>query len=144
MLEPPPHQGPFTGPLQIPKITNRKLEELFTNLQPLYLRGVELWRMARPASLRDVSYIWDPKLTERVSEERLTVLGHFRCLHTWAYYGFFKPSVAEVLSQVPETFLPEAQLFQIFGPETSDDLNKESQALNAGFHVSTVVLYKVA
>ena len=50
--------------------------------------------------------------------------------------------VAEVLKQIPEDILNQVIAFEIIGqPETADDLNKEQEALNAGYHVATTRLY---
>jgi hypothetical protein len=73
----------------------------------------------------------------------LISLGEFQCLHTYAYYGFFKPSVAEVLAQLPERFLSATHFEIVNSPRKASDLNDQKKALNAGFHVSTVRVYKV-
>lgn len=57
------------------------------------------------------------------------------------YYGIFKPSIAEVLAQIPEELIEQTVAFETIGPADADALNKERDALNAGFHVATTRLY---
>ena len=67
-------------------------------------------------------------------------------MHSWNFYGFFKPSVGEVLAQIKEHDLPLVKAFEIIeGPQTVDDFHKDSFtsiAFDNGYHVSTVRLYR--
>jgi hypothetical protein len=57
----------------------------------------------------------------------------------------FKPSIAEVLAQIPEEHLEQVLAFEIVdSPNNVDDLNAEREALNAGYHIATTRLYKRA
>ena len=57
-------------------------------------------------------------------------------------YGMFKPSIAEVISCIPEYMWKKVYAFEIVDkPRDASDLNKEREALNAGFHVATTRLY---
>lgn len=82
-----------------------------------------------------------------VREDELEVLEgrDFVCLHSWAYYGFFKPSISEVLSQIKEYDLPFVRAFEIIeSPQTAEDFHKDSFtsiAFDNGYHVSTIRLY---
>ena len=70
----------------------------------------------------------------------------FPCLHTYGAPCFFKPSVAEVLAQLSEHDVLRACAFEIIEfPNDSGDFYKNfftKMALNKGFHVSTVRLYR--
>ena len=51
----------------------------------------------------------------------------FVCLHRYGYYGLFKPSVGEVLSQIKEYDLPFIKAFEIIeSPQTAADFHKDS------------------
>ena len=84
---------------------------------------------------------------EEVGEDELEVLEgrDFVCLHSYGYYGLFKPSVGEVLSQIKEYDLPFIKAFEIIeSPQTAADFHKDSFtsiAFDNGYHVSTVRLY---
>lgn len=64
-----------------------------------------------------------------------------RTLHSYGYYGFFKPSVAEVIAQATDEELDGVVGFATIGPSTAEDLNKEREALNAGVHVAETILF---
>ena len=87
------------------------------------------------------------KTQEEVGKNELEVWeGHdFVCLHTYGYYGIFKPSVGEVLAQIRERDVPIVKAFEIIeSPQTADDFYKDSFtsiAFDNGYHVSTVRLY---
>ena len=68
-------------------------------------------------------------------------VARIRTLHTYAYYGFFKPSIAEVLAQIPSHLVDSVIAFETKGPGDADDLNDDRSALNAGFHAATTILY---
>lgn len=102
----------------------------------------KLYYIEEVANLRRVSYTWSPKPSKPVEEGSLNPLTDIRTYHTWAYYGFFKPTIAEVLAQIPESQIEDVVAFEIIdSPKTAADLNKESVALNDGYHVATTRLY---
>lgn len=68
-------------------------------------------------------------------------LTEIRTLHTYGSPCFFKPSVAEVLAQIPDDMLEGVVAFETRGPSDVADMNRESEALNAGFHVARTRLY---
>ena len=86
-------------------------------------------------------------MRDEVGKDELEVLEgrDFVCLHMYGYYGLFKPSVGEVLSQINEYDLPWVKAFEIIEkPETAEDFYKDSFtsiAFENGYHVSTVRLY---
>lgn len=50
-----------------------------------------------------IAYIWTPdKLGSSISMNKIKKTFTLRTLHSWAYYGFFKPDLLEVISQVPQ------------------------------------------
>lgn len=130
--------------LSIPKISNKLLNELANQVQPLVRDEHAHLRTIHPVDLRNQSYLWDPNFAgDPIPIEDLEVIGHFRCLHTYGYHGMFKPSVAEVLCQIPVSLMEGAAWFEIVEqPKTAEDLHLEEKALNEGFHVSTVAVYR--
>ena len=57
---------------------------------------------------------------------------------------FFKPSIAEVLSQAPKNVIAEANTFEIIeSPETREDVFKYKEVIDYGFHLSKVRAYKM-
>lgn len=87
-------------------------------------------------------------MRKEVGEGELEVLEgrDFVCLHGYGYYGLFKPSIGEVLSQIKEYDLPFVSAFEIIeSPEVAEDFHKDSFtsiAFDNGYHVSKVRLYR--
>lgn len=128
--------------LSIPDISDDALRDLAEKVKPL-IRDRDDGKPynIRACHLRDVAYTWSPRLVGD-PVENLTTIGQFQCLHRYGYYGMFKPSIAEVLCQMPKELADSSEYFEIVKqPNWANDLNEEREALNAGFHVSTVRTY---
>ncbi|MFH1533481.1 MAG: hypothetical protein ABID64_00945 [Nitrospirota bacterium] len=104
----------------------------------LFWRGEKYF--IKPVNPRSVAFTWNPKRAKRA--KGLGVLRDIRTYHAYAYYGLFKPTIAEVIAQIPKELLDQVVAFEIIKhPETVADLNKEQEALDAGYHVATTRLY---
>lgn len=134
--------------LEIPEIDDKRLKELYQLLKPIVTidEMKYLLREFTLQELRNQSYIWDRHEGKRdaVDSSKLETVDDFLCLHTWGYYGFFKPSIAEVLSQAPENVIEQANIFEIIeSPETREDVFKYKEVIDNGFHLSKVRAYKM-
>ena len=124
----------------IPKISEEYLQELVARIKPVINDDDRGKCYIEPVDPRTIAYMWDPKPTEEA--KGLKPLCRIRTYHTWAYYGLFKPSIAEVLAQIPNEHIDDVVAFEMVEyPKTTSDLNRESDALDAGYHVATVQLY---
>lgn len=134
----------------IPKVPEEHIRELADKIKPVvrFAHGAEGPFLSakgfpyyiEPVDLFRIAYAWDPKPTEEATQFK--PICDITTFHTYAYYGFFKPTIAEVLSQIPDEYLDTVIAFEIVGqPETATDLNREREALNAGYHVATTRLY---
>ena len=128
--------------LSIPKISDEKICELSKAIQPLFKTGEnkELHWM-KPVDPRNVAFTWDSESAGAAT--KVEPYKTIRTLHTYGYYGFFKPSIAEVLAQLPEEEIGTVVGFSTDGPNDVDELNKEKEALNQGFHVGKTTLYRL-
>ena len=134
--------------LEIPEIDDNRLKELYQLLKPIVtIDEIKyLLREFTLQELRNQSYIWNRHEDKRdvVDLSKLETVDDFLCLHTWGYYGVFKPSIAEVLSQAPENVIEQANIFEIIeSPETREDVFKYKEVINNGFHLSKVRSYKM-
>ncbi len=123
----------------IPDVPRSVIEERARWIKPLVrVSRNGLWYI-KPVDLFDVAYTWNPKPVSRVRGLRF-----FRMIttyHSFSYYGLFKPSIGEVLAQIPDKFLGRVSAFLIEkAPETADDLNRNRAALDAGYHVARTSL----
>lgn len=95
----------------------------------------------QPDFILKQSYTWAPELDGPA--EDIEPIIDITTYHTFGYHGFFKPSIGEVLTQIPDDFLGEVHAFEIVDwPQTVDDLNAQSEATNSGHHMATTRLYK--
>lgn len=134
--------------LEIPEIDDKRLKELYHLLKPIVTidEMKYLLREFTLQELRNQSYIWNRHEDKRdiIDPNKLETVDDFLCLHTWGYYGLFKPSIAEVLSQAPESVIEQANTFEIIErPETREDVFKYKEVIDNGFHLSKVRAYKM-
>jgi len=70
-------------------------------------------------------------------------VGEFLTLHGFAYYGFYKPSLEEVLSQLPAELFDEEKLagrkLYFTNKMISEDLN--TAMLNQNYHIARTSIY---
>ena len=134
--------------LEIPEIDDKRLKELYHLLKPIVTidEMKYLLREFTLQELRNQSYIWNRHEDKRdiIDPNKLETVDDFLCLHTWGYYGLFKPSIAEVLSQAPESVIEQANTFEIIeSPETREDVFKYKEVIDNGFHLSKIRAYKM-
>lgn len=131
---------------QIPEMSIEEISKLYTGINPIvrscgtsyYLRDLSQEELSH----RAYTYLnkpWD--LSRAVDYSNLSVITDIKMLHRWSYYGNFKPSVAEVISQIPKRYLNKVVAFEIIvGAIGMNGIYRAE--LNAGFHVSVVRLYQ--
>jgi hypothetical protein len=130
-----------------------RLFELAAKIKPVYRpkRGSQL-RFVKPDGpneginldyLRHTAYLWDP--TPGPKAEGLKEIAKITTYHSYGYYGLFKPDISEILAQIPAEHLDRCVAFELVdAPEDANDLNKNQQALNDGYHVAACILYERA
>ena len=137
--------------MHISWISKEEIVERYSRIKPGAKKDGKLYWL-RPfdeGELFNISYLWDDETEEQVQDGEIVPIPDkdFRCLHKYGYYGLFKPSVAEVLTQIDSKLLDTVVAFEIIdSPETAEDFYKDeftSTAFNSGYHVSTVRLYKL-
>jgi hypothetical protein len=124
----------------IPSVPSEQITLLAERIKPVAEFNSKGKCYIKPVDLFKIAYTWDPKPASKANG--LKALCDITTYHAYGYYGCFKPSIAEVLAQIPQEHLEKVVAFEIVGsPQTCDDLNREQEALNAGFHVATTRLY---
>jgi hypothetical protein len=128
--------------VKIPQISNERIAEMLTTIKPMvYDEGGVVPCTFDAVDPRAVSFIWSPDGLRPV--HGIEPWRQVRTLHTYGSPALFKPSIAEVLAQLTGD-LTGVVGFTITGPQDADELNAEREALNAGFHVATVTLWRRA
>lgn len=95
----------------IPEITDERIASLLKTLTPVGMvkpteQGGVFRRVHIPdGSWRNTAYTWDPSFKDLpLRLERVAVVQTY---HDWGYYGFFKPSIAEVLGCLDRDGIPD-------------------------------------
>lgn len=121
-------------------ISDEKLNSLLKRIKPVFDFPNKGKCYIKPVDPREVSYIWDPISDGGV--KGLKFLCDIDTYHTFGYQGLFKPSIAEVLAQIPKDKLDQVVAFEIVEqPRTAGDLNRQANAVNSGFHKAKTRLY---
>ncbi|HXB12309.1 MAG TPA: hypothetical protein VNZ45_10005 [Bacteroidia bacterium] len=121
--------------MNIPSISDDRLAELAHKIRPVYhdKDGKLMWR--KPCDLKRIAFTWNLEPDgEATGLERMNAV--LLTFHEYGHPSLFKPSIKEVLAQIPEYYIKDVVAFELTGPEDSPE------ALNAGYHVGKVVLYE--
>lgn len=66
----------------------------------------------------------------------------FECIHKYGHPMFFKPSIAEVLAQIPDGQVDFVDAFEIIEfPQVDNELIRNKIVFDNGYHISMVRLY---
>ena len=138
--------------MSIPQISDEEVMKRYEQIKPVITVNGKLYHFREffLEEIRNNGYLWNraKDIREEVTPDELEVIPgqYFVCLHTYAYYGLFKPTICEILSQIKESNLSFVRAFEIIdSPQTANDFFKDSFrsiALDNGFHVSVVRLYR--
>ena len=142
---------------RIPEISDARLAELYARIKPIArfkrkdgdildfpespkesevklvpndVGGVLYW-------LDDVefprsTFTYSPKPVKMVKSLK-SVTG-ITTYHTWAYYGLFRPTIAEVLAQIPEEYVDKVVAFETLTAITTSHIVEN-------YHVAMTILY---
>ena len=134
--------------VSIPDIGKEELLARYKRIKPIVeIEGKKYFlREFTADELSGISYIWNASENKRelvdMNEYVPRLECDFECIHKYGYYALFKPSIAEVLAQIPERELKYVDAFEIIeSPKTEKDFNKNKIVFDNGFHISKVRLY---
>ena len=123
----------------IPKVSKEVLTERAKKVRAVVEFGRKK-HFIQEQNIFTTAYTWEPKKAGKANG--LVPLQDVKTYHTWTYYGFFKPTIAECLAQIPDEIFDQVVAFEIIrGPESADDFNEDKEAFNAGHHVAVTRYY---
>lgn len=108
--------GMYDIPYGPPEISDERLDYWDAMLNPLVVDGNtnNIYTILRPADLRNTAFIWQAKRVKRV---HITGVVHgCAMVHDFGAPSFFKPSIAEVLAQVPR-YIDDDRLWKQYATE---------------------------
>ena len=141
----------YVSEMHISWIPREEIVERYSRIKPVAKKDGKLYwlRSFGEEELFDISYLWNDETKKQVQDGEIVPIPDkdFRCLHEYGSSGLFKPSVAEVLTQIDSEILDTVVAFEIIdSPKTAEDFHRDkftSTAFNSGYHVSIVRLYEL-
>lgn len=97
----------------IPRVTPEQVESLLARLTPLVKDEAGKLRTIELPNAFNQAYTWSPVLKDTVERSTLKLVARFHSLHTAGYIALFKPSLAEVLAQLPADLPESACAFEL-------------------------------
>lgn len=139
--------------VSIPKISDEELANRYERIKPIVRRADGKLYYLREYTIEELkaqSYIWNVygDVSKEVKADTLEVMAgkDFLCLHRFGYHNFFKPSIAEILSQIDKNLLLQVKAFEIieFPFDVYESLPDylSTIAFRQGYHISKVRLYR--
>jgi hypothetical protein len=132
---------------EIPKMKVEQIAKWYDKIKPIVKRnGVPVY-LAK-LSIDEIIKIpytrfnKDEDYADVVDYSKLSVLADVKMLHTYGYYKFFKPSIGEVIRQIPKELLEKVVAFEMLGGELATNSIFRAE-FYAGYHVSVVRLYQL-
>ena len=134
--------------IEVPEIDDEALAYLYSKIRPIItVNEVKyLLKKYKLYQLRNIAYVWGVHhtLLRAISDDKLETIEEFPCFHTYNSDQLFKPTVAEVLAQLPPQTIREANAFEIVErPKSLDDMLKYPEVHAKGLHLSKVKSYKI-
>lgn len=130
-------------PLSIPPISDTLLEQLTNSISPVVMHQGAL-HYIEPVNPRRTAFTWHPSITKEA--KNLEVVAQIPTLHVYGAPKLFKPTIAEVLAQIPAGYIDSVAAFQTNCSHESIDnwSDAEHLALNWGYQLATTTLYNIA
>lgn len=111
----------------VPDITDERVAEMLKTITPLVRKSNSyvkenvyytdlvkpLHRITLPTNLRGTAFTWDPEFLDEVDESTLVRIKLVGTYHTTGYHGVCKPSIVEVLAQIPEYMVDAVAAFEV-------------------------------
>lgn len=127
-------------PLKIPSISDALLESLSSRIKPVVTLENGMFYI-EDVDPRYVAFTMDPTYTAEAKD--LMLVGELLTFHTYGAPSFFKPTIAEVLAQIPAGYTDVVTAFETV--PNRDLLHNwsdwDSTALDWGYHLGRTTLY---
>lgn len=120
------------------ELSDSEIASMLDHVRPVVCRGEKLYYIEL-VDPRTIAFTWDPQPI--VEATNLAPFATLYTLHSYGYYGMFKPSLAEVLAMIPQQLINVVAAFETNGPDDAQDLRRQWAATDAGWHVANTTLY---
>ena len=138
----------ITKVIAIPYISDRTIELMGAKIRPIVkVKGVKHFLGGYTVEeMKNTSFSFTSDhgehLQEPVNDNELEFVGEAYTLHTWGAPSYFKPSIKEVIAQIPADIKNSVDAFEV--ELESYPSNKEfvSEAFAKGYHVALTKFYR--
>lgn len=146
--------------IRIPTLKKEETSQRAAFHLPLKVRDGKAFQVLEH-DIKNMSFTWGEKFGGKVRPGK--ILGSALTLHSYGYAGFFKPSVYEVLCQIPKELVDTPTWFIVNGPNTAADFYRSMEsedeakvreimevpdddsvrkAFDEGFHTARTIFYE--
>jgi len=115
---------------KIPSLSEKKLLERASRIKPV-VRDKESLHFIKPVDIQSVAFTWAPELTE--DAEMLHEFHRIKTYHSFGYGGLFKPSIEEVLAQLPDDIARQMVAFETF--------LMSQEICDGSYHLAETIIY---
>lgn len=124
----------------VPLVPENEIRALARRIRPVVEFRGKVLHYIKPVDIFIDAYTWEPKAAKKATG--LVPVCDIKTYHAFGKRKFFKPSVAEVLAQIPARLHREVVAFEIIAsPGMPEDFGWDQCAFEAGYHVATTRLY---
>ena len=133
--------------VSIPEISKEEIVERYKKIKPVIQVGKVKYFLREFAEeeLFNKMFICDfekRKAGKVKAEEFIPCKEEFECIHKYVSPMVFKPSIAEVLAQIPESQVNFVDAFEIIDyPAYGEEFVQNKVVFDNGYHISLVRLY---
>jgi hypothetical protein len=103
---------------EIPEIDDETLTRLLGQIKPIF-KTDDGYRFIEPVDPRKKAFTWDPQYADKVDFD-LYELAKIETYHRCGYIAMFKPSLAEVIAQIPKHLLVHVDAFEMMKDADGD------------------------
>lgn len=137
--------------LHITWIPREEIVKRYSRIKPVLESSGELYWLKdfSEEEIFRTSYIWNNNIGVAVKKGEIVPIPDkdFMCLHRYTCPCLFKPTIAEVLTQISPDIVDKVVAFEIIkSPETGDSSYGKDEftieAFCAGYHTSKIRLYR--
>lgn len=121
-------------------VAKEQLNRTLQHLKPVFRRSENLhYAIIDDIDVHAAHFVDQPtKIAPVTGLEIYTVVP---TLHWFGFKSHFRPTLAEVLIMLPEDLPSGVIAFELVGPITEDDFNRQQFAIEKGLHAANAILY---
>lgn len=129
----------------IPEMSTNEIVRWYGTIKPIVCHNGNLMSLDKllPFELVNDCFLSHRIFDSKVDISTLGILADIKMLHSYTVPTYFKPSVGEIIRQIPEELRKATVAFEvIYSPYGQPDFDIFKDEFDEGYHVSIVRLYQ--